>query len=132
MTTSIPIIAFSELLLVTIQGDVSDEQLEALRAELCERIQVTRAKGVLMDISGLTLVDSYLSRTLVALTTQSRLLGATLVMVGMRPDVALTVVDMGLRLEGVNAVATLEQGQALLRRLALASGQEGGHAHHNT
>ncbi len=132
MTTSIPIIAFSELLLVTIQGDVSDEQLEALRAELCERIQVTRAKGVLMDISGLTLVDSYLSRTLVALTTQSRLLGATLVMVGMRPDVALTVVDMGLRLEGVNAVATLEQGQALLRRLALASGQEGGHGHHNT
>jgi rsbT antagonist protein RsbS len=112
--TRIPILKLGHLLLVTIQVDMHDRMAEALQDDLTHRIVETQAKGVLIDISGLELVDSFIGRTLADIATAARILDAETVVVGMRPAVAITLVELGLSLPGVRTALTIERGMRLL------------------
>ena len=101
----IPILRMGEYLLVTIQVDMHDRLAMALQEDLTNRIVETRARGVLIDISSLDMVDSFMGRVLDAQT----------VLVGMRPAVAITLVELGLSLPGVRTALDVEKGMALLR-----------------
>jgi rsbT antagonist protein RsbS len=110
----IPILKLGRLLLVTIQVDMNDAVAIALQDDLTRRIVETGARGVLIDISGLEIVDSFIGRMLVDTAAASRLLDAETVVVGMQPAVAITLVELGLVLEGVRTALSVERGMALL------------------
>ena len=97
----IPILRMGQTLLVTIQVDMQDQTALALQDDLSARIAKTGATGVLIDISALELVDSFVGRMLATISGIGRILGATTVVVGMQPAVAITLVELGLSLEGV-------------------------------
>ena len=112
-------------LLVTIQVDMHDRLALALQDDLTSRIVKDRAKGVLIDISSLEIVDSFMGRTLGNIAGMARILDAQTVVVGMRPAVAITLVELGLSLPGVRTALTVERGMELLRT---SSGEtNGGH-----
>jgi len=104
------------LLLVTIQVDMHDRLALALQDDLTNRIVSDHAKGVLIDISSLEIVDSFMGRTIGNIAAMSRVLDAETVVVGMRPAVAITLVELGLSLPGVRTALTVEKGMELLRR----------------
>src|SRR5262245_7197522 len=104
-----------QYLLVTIQVDMHDRLATALQDDLTERIVKTRAKGVLIDISSLEVIDSFIGRMLGNIAAMSRVLDAHTVVVGMRPAVAITLVERGLSLPGLKTALNVEQGMALLR-----------------
>ncbi|MDX6686820.1 MAG: rsbT antagonist protein RsbS [Baekduia sp.] len=110
----IPILKLGHLLLVTIQVDMHDRMAVALQDDLTRRIVETGARGVLIDISGLELVDSFIGRMLSDIAAMARVLDAQTVVVGMRPAVAITLVELGLSLPGVQTALTVERGMALL------------------
>lgn len=110
----IPILKLGHLLLVTIQVDMHDRMAQALQDDLTQRIVDTGAKGVLIDISGLELVDSYIGRMLADIARMARVLDAETVVVGMRPAVAITLVELGLSLPDVRTALTVERGIRLL------------------
>jgi rsbT antagonist protein RsbS len=110
----IPILKLGHLLLVTIQVDMHDRMALTLQEDLTERIVETGARGVLIDISGLELVDSFIGRMLSDIAAMARVLDATTVVVGMRPAVAITLVELGLALPGVRTALTVERGMELL------------------
>ncbi|WP_007516887.1 MULTISPECIES: STAS domain-containing protein [Pseudofrankia] len=110
----IPILKMGNLLLVSIQVDLQDQLALALQDDLSERIVATSARGVLIDISALEIVDSFIGRMLSTIASLSRLLDAETVVVGMRPAVAITLVELGLHMPGVRTALTLEHGLALL------------------
>jgi len=110
----IPILKLGHLLLVTIQVDMHDRMAVALQDDLTRRIVDTGARGVLIDISGLELVDSFIGRMLADIAGMARVLDAETVVVGMRPAVAITLVELGLSLPGVRTALTVERGMALL------------------
>jgi rsbT antagonist protein RsbS len=112
----IPILRMGRLLLVTIQVDMHDRLALALQDDLTNRIVSDRAKGVLIDISSLEIVDSFMGRTLGNIAGMARILDADTVVVGMRPAVAITLVELGLSLPGVRTALTVEKGMELLRR----------------
>lgn len=112
----IPILKMGEYLLVTIQVDMHDRLAMTLQDDLTTRIVDVRAKGVLIDISALEIVDSFIGRTLADIAAMSRVLDAETVVVGMRPAVAITLVELGLSLEGVRTALDVERGMELLRR----------------
>lgn len=114
---SVPILKIGRSLLVPIQVDLSDQSAIALQHELAERIVATGAKGVLIDISSLEIVDSFIGRMLASIASVSRVLDATSVVVGMRPAVAITMVELGLSLGGVHTALNVEKGTELLARL---------------
>ena len=111
----IPILKMGEYLLVTIQVDMHDRLALALQDDLTQKIVSARAKGVLIDISALDVVDSFIGRTLADIASMSRVLDAETVVVGMRPAVAITLVELGLSLEGVRTALNVERGMDLLR-----------------
>ena len=111
----IPILRMGSLLLVTIQVDMHDRLALALQDDLTSRIVKDRAKGVLIDISSLEIVDSFMGRTLGNIAGMARILDAETVVVGMRPAVAITLVELGLSLPGVRTALTVEKGMELLR-----------------
>jgi rsbT antagonist protein RsbS len=111
----IAILKMGEYLLVTIQVDMHDRLALALQDDLTARIVSTRAKGVLIDISALEMVDSFIGRMLGDLAAMSRVLDAETVVVGMRPAVAITLVELGLSLAGVRTALNVERGMDLLR-----------------
>lgn len=111
----IPILTLGECLLVTIQVDVHDRLALALQEDLSERIVRTHARGVLIDISSLEVVDSFIGRVLGNIAAISRLLDAETVVVGMRPAVAITLVELGLSLPGVRTALDVTRGMALIR-----------------
>jgi rsbT antagonist protein RsbS len=102
-------------LLVTIQVDMHDRLALALQDDLTNRIVSDRAKAVLIDISSLEIVDSFMGRTIGNIAAMSRVLDAETVVVGMRPAVAITLVELGLSLPGVRTALTVEKGMELLR-----------------
>jgi rsbT antagonist protein RsbS len=110
----IPILKLGHLLLVSIQVDMHDRMAVALQEDLTERVVQTGARGVLIDISGLELVDSFIGRMLADIAGMARVLDAETVVVGMRPAVAITLVELGLTLPGVRTALTVERGMALL------------------
>lgn len=113
----IPILQMGQTLLVTIQVDMQDQMALALQDDLANKISVTGAKGVLIDISALEIVDSFVGRMLASISGISRILDATTVVVGMQPAVAITLVELGLSLEGVRTALNVERGMELLAQV---------------
>lgn len=111
----IPILKMGEYLLVTIQVDMHDRLATTLQEDLTERIVRHRARAVLIDISALEIVDSFIGRMLANIAAMSRVLDAATVVVGMRPAVAITLVELGLTLSGVRTALNVEKGMQLLR-----------------
>ena len=103
------------LLLVTIQVDMQDQTALALQDDLANKISVTGAKGVLIDISALEIVDSFVGRMLAGISGIARVLDAQTVVVGMQPAVAITLVELGLSLPGVRTALNVERGMQLLQ-----------------
>ena len=112
----IPILKMGDHLLVTIQVDMHDQLALALQDDLTAQISRTGAKGVLIDISSLDVVDSFIGRMIGSIAMMSRLMDAETVVVGMQPSVAITLVELGLTLPGVRTALDVERGMALLRR----------------
>jgi rsbT antagonist protein RsbS len=112
----IPILRMGKVLLVTIQVDMQDQTALALQDDLAVKVAATGATGVLIDISALEIVDSFIGRMLASISGIARVLDATTVVVGMQPAVAITLVELGLSLEGVRTALTVERGMLLLTR----------------
>ena len=110
----IPILRMGRYLLVTIQVDMHDRLAMQLQDDLTERIVSDGAKGVLIDISALDLVDSFIGRMISNTAAMARVLDASTVVVGMQPAVAITLVELGLTLHGVKTALNVEKGMALL------------------
>ena len=111
----IPILRMGDYLLVTIQVDMHDRLAMTLQDDLTNRISETGAKGVLIDISSLEIVDSFIGRMLANIASMSRVLDADTVVVGMRPAVAITLVELGMSLAGVRTALNVDAGMELLR-----------------
>jgi rsbT antagonist protein RsbS len=111
----IPILRMGEFLLVTIQVDMHDRLAMTLQDDLTDRIVKWRARGVLIDISSLEVIDSFIGRMLGNIASMSRVLDAETVVVGMRPAVAITLVELGLSLPGVQTALSVEKGMELVR-----------------
>lgn len=125
----IPILRMGPFLLVTIQVDLHDRLVVALQDDLTEQISRTGARGVLIDISALDMVDSFMGRMIANIAGMSRILDAETVVVGMRPAVAITLVELGLALPGVRTALNVEKGMDLLqasRGLRLGKEEDGG------
>lgn len=112
----IPILKMGRALLVTIQIDMHDRLAAVLEADLTDKIVSTRARGVLIDISALEIVDSFMGRMLDNIASVSRVLDAETVVVGMRPAVAITLVELGLSLPGIKTALNVERGMAMIQR----------------
>ena len=110
----IPILRMGQTLLVTIQFDMQDQTALALQEDLAAKIAETGASGVMIDISALEIVDSFVGRMLSSISGIARILSATTVVVGMQPAVAITLVELGLSLEGVRTALDVERGMQLL------------------
>ncbi|APG04310.1 anti-anti-sigma factor [Luteibacter rhizovicinus DSM 16549] len=111
----IPILRMGDFLLVTIQVDMHDELAITLQDDLSERISKTSARGVLIDISALDMVDSFIGRMIGTISGLSKIMDAETVLVGMQPAVAITLVELGLTLPGVITALNVERGMKLLR-----------------
>jgi len=111
----IPILQMNDVLLVTIQVDMHDQLALMLQDELTAHIIKARARGVLIDISSLEIVDSFIGRVLSNIAAMARVLDAETVVVGMQPAVAITLVELGLSLTGVRTALNVEKGMAFLR-----------------
>jgi rsbT antagonist protein RsbS len=111
----IPILKIGRLLLVSIQVDMHDRLAITLQEDLTAKIAETRADGVIIDISALEMVDSFIGRMLSNIAGMSKLLGAETVVAGMQPSVAITLVELGLSLKGVRTALSLERAMELLK-----------------
>lgn len=112
----IPILQMGDLLLVTIQVDMHDQLALRLQDDLTERIDRTSARGVLIDISALDMVDSFIGRMIATISGLSRIMDAETVLVGMQPAVAITLVELGLTLPGVSTALNVDRGMNLLQQ----------------
>jgi rsbT antagonist protein RsbS len=118
----IPILRMGQFLLVTIQVDMHDRLALTLQEDLTSRITDFGSKGVLIDISALEIVDSFIGRMLANIAGMARVLDADTVVVGMQPAVAITLVELGLSLPGVRTALNVEKGVALLNAAVASSG----------
>jgi len=110
----VPILKIGQTLFVSIQIDLQDQSVVQLQEDLAEEMVATRATGVIIDITAVEIVDSFIGRMLATIGSISRLFDAETVLVGMRPAVAITLVELGLTLEGVRTALNAEQGLRLL------------------
>ena len=113
----IPILRMGNILLVTIQVDMHDRLAMQLQDDLSNRIVSASARGVLIDISALDIVDSFIGRMLANIAATSRILDAATVLVGMQPAVAITLVELGMSLQGIRTALDVERGMSLLDEL---------------
>jgi rsbT antagonist protein RsbS len=120
----IPILRMGDLLLVTIQVDMHDRLALTLQDDLTNAISANASRGVLIDISSLEMVDSFIGRMLANISSMARVLDAATVVVGMQPAVAITLVELGMSLDGVRTALNVEKGMALLRGSLEATGEE--------
>jgi rsbT antagonist protein RsbS len=121
----IPIIKMGEFLLVSIQVDMHDRLAMTLQDDLTASIVKNRARGVLIDISSLEIVDSFIGRMLANIAGMSRILDAETVVVGMRPAVAITLVELGMSLSGVRTALTVERAMDMLRESVRTAARSG-------
>jgi rsbT antagonist protein RsbS len=126
---SIPILKMGPFLLATIQVDMHDRLAMALQNDLTTRVVKDRARGVLIDISSLEVVDSFIGRMLANVAAMTRVLGAETVVVGMRPAVAITIVELGLSLANVRTALNVDKGMEVLLSQSETSAEEDGHGH---
>ncbi|WP_115375840.1 STAS domain-containing protein [Adhaeribacter pallidiroseus] len=112
----IPILKMGEFLLVTIQVDLYDRLALTLESDLMNMVSRTEARGVLIDISAVSIVDSFMGRILGNIASMSKIMDAETVVVGMQPAVAITLVELGLTLSGVHTALDVEMGMELLRK----------------
>jgi rsbT antagonist protein RsbS len=124
----IPILRMGDLLLVTIQVDMHDRLAMTLQDDLTARISETNAHGVLIDISALEVVDSFIGRMIGNISAMARVLDAETVLVGMQPAVAITLVELGLSLPGVRTALNVEKGMSLLQSSRATHGRGNGDA----
>ncbi|WP_159811725.1 STAS domain-containing protein [Pseudomonas sp. 18058] len=115
----IPILQMGDFLLVTIQVDMHDQLALTLQDDLSERISKTSARGVLIDISALDMVDSFIGRMIGTISGLSKIMDAETVLVGMQPAVAITLVELGMTLPGVSTALNVERGMKLLQERVL-------------
>ena len=113
----VPILKIEDFLIVSIQVALHDKEAQEFQDALLTKLNQTRAKGVVIDITAVQLVDSFMARTLNDLASGVRLLGAEMVLVGIQPAVAITLVEMGLTLSSCATTLDLDRGLAMLRRL---------------
>lgn len=123
----IPILKMGRYLLVTIQVDMHDRMAMTLQEDLTDRIVQENARGVLIDISSLEIVDSFIGRMLGSIAAMSRMLNAETVVVGMQPAVAITMVELGLSLSGVRTALNVEKGMEILQGLMQPGEEDAGH-----
>jgi rsbT antagonist protein RsbS len=121
----IPILKIDNFLLVTVQVDMHDRLAVTLQDDLTDRIVTTRARGVLIDISALDIVDSFIGRMLGNIAGMARILDAETVVVGMQPSVAITLVELGLSLPGIRTALNIDRGMDLLRAATGETGETG-------
>src|SRR6187455_2917293 len=119
----IPILRVGNFLLVTIQVDMHDRLAMTLQEDLTKKIAETGARGVMIDISALEMVDSFIGRMMSHISSMARILDAKTVVVGMQPAVAITLVELGLSLKGVQTALTVEKGVRYLETSARARGR---------
>jgi len=117
MTEITPITRIGETLLISLQGELDDATVLRIEERLTDEVARTRATGTLIDVSGLTIVDSFIARVLTRIAGMIRLLGSHAVIVGIQPAVAITLVELGVPMGHLNTALNAEQGMALLRRL---------------
>ena len=110
----VPILKQGDFLIASIQAALTDADLRQLQDDLVKRVSITRSRGVIVDVTVLDVLDSFACRTLSGIAHMTRLRGAQTVIVGIQPDVAFAMVQMGLRLEGVATTLDLEEGLAWL------------------
>lgn len=126
MSEQVPVLQIGQVLLVSIQTDLDDQAVMLLQDDLAAKVVETGAHGVVIDITAVEIVDSFVGRMLATIASISRLLDAQTVVVGMRPAVAITLVELGLSLGGVRTALTLDKGlQVLERAHAIAIGLTG-------
>ena len=119
----VPILKLGDVLLTSIPEELTDEDALEFQSDLLEKIEKTSAKGVVIDITALQLVDSFMARVINETANMARLLGSECVLCGMNPSVAIALVQMGRELIGVEAALNLEYGVAKLRELLAAKGE---------
>lgn len=111
---TVPVLRLGDILLVTLQGELHDGMAEQLQQDITDRIAHTRVTGVVIDISGVDIVDSFLGRVLAEIAAGAELLAARTVLAGMRPAVAITLVELGLTLPGLRTALDVERAMELL------------------
>jgi len=117
MNEEVPLIRLGDTLLVTLQGDLDDTAALRIEDRVTREVATLGAKGTLIDVSGLSTVDSFIARELARVAAMLRLLGSEAVIVGLQPAVAITLVELGVPMGQLNTALNAEQGMALLRRL---------------
>lgn len=113
----VPIMRIGEVLLVPLQGELDDIAVLNIEEQLTRSVARTRARGTLIDVSGLSVVDSFIARAIARMVGMVRLLGSEAVVVGIQPAVAITLVELGVPMGHLNTALNAEQGMALLRQL---------------
>jgi rsbT antagonist protein RsbS len=121
----IPILKMGDYLLITIQVDMHDKLALTLQNDLTEQIVLHKSKGILIDISALEIVDSFIGQMLGIIASMSRLLDAETVVVGMQPAVAITLVELGLSMKGIRTALNVEKGMTVLRKTLEEARQDG-------
>jgi rsbT antagonist protein RsbS len=127
---SAPIMRMGPDLLITLQGDLDDLTVESIEQDITSEVARTLARGALIDVSGLDVVDSFVARVLARLVRMVRLLGADAAIVGIRPAVAITLVQLGVSMSDVTTALNAEQGMARLRRMRADGSVQGHHDVH--
>lgn len=111
----VPILKQENFLIASIQGELTDVELLALRDQLVDKVRQFRSRAVIIDVAVLDIMDSFSARTLRSIAQMTKLLGAETIVVGIQPDVAMSMVQLGLRLEGTTIAMDLEDGLSVLR-----------------
>ena len=122
---AVPILKQGDYLIASIQTALSDRDMLELRDDLLERAGTLRSKGIIVDVTALDVMDSFASRSLRAIAHMANLRGARTVMVGIQPEVAFAMVQLGLNLEGVHTALDLEEGLKFLDRITKETGEAG-------
>jgi rsbT antagonist protein RsbS len=125
-----PIMRMGQDLLITLQGDLDDRTVESIEQDVTREVARTLARGALIDVSGLEVVDSFVARVLARLVRMVRLLGADAAIVGIRPAVAITLVQLGVSMSDVTTALNAEQGMARLRSMRAGGSIRGHHDVH--
>ena len=120
----VPVLKQGDILIASIQSALTDRDLLQLRDDLSDKVGRFRARGVIIDVTALDVMDSFATRTLRGLAAATKLRGAETVVVGIQPDVAIALVELGLTLDGVTTALDLEEGLEALASLAEAAGRD--------